>query len=1767
MSSLIQVSDSNAIVYISSSPFFAKLTTIRDSSGKRSSSNTITVSTTGFTFSDGSSSKTIDTPYASITLDSSGHLVHGFPFNYAGSAEAKALTVHDTFTISGRSHIYDSLILSNTISSFGYIDAQSITVGSDPILTQTLLVNAVKSLGQTYLSSILIEVQTLSNYVYNTELYSTVAGLGTKYVSSFSLQSTVEGLGTYGFVSTADLVSTTQGLSNIYETCSTMTSTVAGLGNYYVSTSSFLSSFANFNGGYIRAATYTSTVAGLGSAKYICTGQVTSTIQDLGSLGYISTSWLVSTTIALAGLPQGDATSVYTSTTAGLGQTYISTAGLVSSVTGVSNANTVILDSTIKGLGSSEYISTSQLISTVDGLGETYISSPSLLSTVGGFFDSRYSTSFVSTVNGLGQTYISSAGLEATVSSILTITSTQLISTTEGLRQTYILKDELFSTVQGFSNIYITSSNLLSSVTNVEVTIDSQKLISTVNNFGTIYISSPQLKDITPTVTASNTAFFAQEIPHLGSPPYLYVSTPSLISTVNGLGEIYLSTASLVSSVNAFLSETPYTQPQLTSSIINLGTKGYVSTASLTSTVTGVRSTGLTSDMFITNYNSNLFPSYVWTANYRVGYLPIGCMFVKDANTFFWVLHELYDYITQPLYSNGVVVPLYSNGSPTDLGYVPYFTFSSTGLLYVTAGNTPTVQNIGFVTVFSNFSFFRSYSVGISSTVTGFVLDKTETYIYLVGYYGPTRFGSLRLSDGQFTALNTTVPLQGASGISVDPTNTYLYICDIGKLHRYHIATGTSTIISSLNVPLSAFADTNYVYYMFAGTLTALSLYDGLYTVTQLSDVLYPGYDQFRLGNPLRIGASIAPIVFDGILYSANFFPNGPINKISLSNRTDLFPTLITIGLSNTYIKMPAVVSTVNGLGSFGYLSTLSQSFITSVPSSAGLVSTVRYAVLWDVISDPFGNMYTLSTTGDIYINTTYLTNISIGGNGGSLAYNSATGVLYIAILDTNLIYSLTSTTATVFAGTGVYSSIDGNRLSATFRNPIAICIDTTNTYLYIFENIQACSSFRILNLVTSMVSTQSITSAIDYPKRVRCDATHLYVASLNEYRIVKVAIATGTATSITSPPTYGLTFDLTNQYLYLSCADTLRRMDLSTSTVLIVAGSSGNAGYIDGVGSNARFSYLLGITTDINGSVWMADFGNFYLRKSSFYIQSNALQAYINTQSNQLQTYINTLGSVYISTPALTSTTTSILYSNFLPLSSNQLISTTAGIQTSLGTPTPQASSNIPMSIPGQPPYVPWSYYGTYSPGAVVYDGNSSSYWTNISAVPYSQKGSWDIYAQSNYVVNDVVLYTSYYACISNTSSYVTGIGVAPPSAFWVQAQFLSNWSNGYSYSVEDVVAYSNNPSTGNKAYYYCITPTNSVLPTNTSYWTAITYLVPGTTGYNQYAGNTNPTYGFAGRTGDFSGYSVGNIVYYSLNYFEVLGMYPPTYRFVTRIYGDYPGYYILTQPIPPPTLVVISNFTQNTSDYYWPYTLSDGSITFDPPAFPAYWTKLSNDDPRILQAYVPYIGWNGSYVYPVDAYVSYLGNTYRCIRQISTPPLTNTDYWSNTPPNGSIPTSRFAASWTRVPFNNSLYVYATNNIIPTSAIYTTASGITTASIYCTCNMTAAEFRATTYYADGTKLTSSSDSRLKFDITPLSNALEKIQTLTGVSYIKKDSPDRKLGFIAQDVEEIYPELVFTGEDSMKSIKYDSINVILLEAIKELNSECDSLLSNLECFQ
>ena len=92
---------------------------------------------------------------------------------------------------------------------------------------------------------------------------------------------------------------------------------------------------------------------------------------------------------------------------------------------------------------------------------------------------------------------------------------------------------------------------------------------------------------------------------------------------------------------------------------------------------------------------------------------------------------------------------------------------------------------------------------------------------------------------------------------------------------------------------------------------------------------------------------------------------------------------------------------------------------------------------------------------------------------------------------------------------------------------------------------------------------------------------------------------------------------------------------------------------------------------------------------------------------------------------------------------------------------------------------------------------------------------------------------------------------------------------------------------------------------------------------------------------------------------------------------------------------------------------------------------------------------------------------------------------------------------------------------------------------------------------------TTTSDIRLKENFEPMSNALELVSQLNGTYYTwKKDAgtdKPRKLGFIAQEVEKIIPELVKTDSEGMKSVDYVSVIPVLVEALKHQQKQIDEL--------
>jgi hypothetical protein len=102
----------------------------------------------------------------------------------------------------------------------------------------------------------------------------------------------------------------------------------------------------------------------------------------------------------------------------------------------------------------------------------------------------------------------------------------------------------------------------------------------------------------------------------------------------------------------------------------------------------------------------------------------------------------------------------------------------------------------------------------------------------------------------------------------------------------------------------------------------------------------------------------------------------------------------------------------------------------------------------------------------------------------------------------------------------------------------------------------------------------------------------------------------------------------------------------------------------------------------------------------------------------------------------------------------------------------------------------------------------------------------------------------------------------------------------------------------------------------------------------------------------------------------------------------------------------------------------------------------------------------------------------------------------------------------------------------------------------------------------------SSSDARFKEDVEPLTDSLSTILKLRGVEFNwKRDeypehnfSEGRQVGFIAQEVAEVLPEVVNRNndEDGFYSVSYGRIVPVLVEAIKELKAENESLKEQLK---
>ena len=93
--------------------------------------------------------------------------------------------------------------------------------------------------------------------------------------------------------------------------------------------------------------------------------------------------------------------------------------------------------------------------------------------------------------------------------------------------------------------------------------------------------------------------------------------------------------------------------------------------------------------------------------------------------------------------------------------------------------------------------------------------------------------------------------------------------------------------------------------------------------------------------------------------------------------------------------------------------------------------------------------------------------------------------------------------------------------------------------------------------------------------------------------------------------------------------------------------------------------------------------------------------------------------------------------------------------------------------------------------------------------------------------------------------------------------------------------------------------------------------------------------------------------------------------------------------------------------------------------------------------------------------------------------------------------------------------------------------------------------------------VTAYSDKTLKKDVITLENSLDKVLNLRGVSFTKIDSNKKGIGVIAQEVQEVLPEVVVENSDGILSVAYGNIVGVLIEAIKEQQKQIDELKSKI----
>ncbi|MEI6232740.1 MAG: PKD domain-containing protein [Planctomycetota bacterium] len=325
---------------------------------------------------------------------------------------------------------------------------------------------------------------------------------------------------------------------------------------------------------------------------------------------------------------------------------------------------------------------------------------------------------------------------------------------------------------------------------------------------------------------------------------------------------------------------------------------------------------------------------------------------------------------------------------------------------------------------------------------------------------------------------------------------------------------------------------------------------------------------------------------------------------------------------------------------------------VTTLAGTAGTSGTTDATGTAAKFNSPQG--LSVDTSGTVYVADCFNHAIrkitaagvvtTVAGKAGTLGYANGTGTaatfyypsglhvdnggtIYVADSNNLVIRKITSTNVvTTFAGTAFFGGTDGAGIVATFSYPSDIAGDSFGN-LYVSDSgnntIRKITSAAVVSTVAGAPSTigsanGSGTSAyFYYPQGIATDtAGNFYVSDTANHAIRKVTPAgvvstlaglagtfgtlDGTGTNALFDYPQGLALDSTGNVFVADYYNHTIRKITPAGVVTTFAGTAGTLGSADGTGTAAKFNYPLGVAIDSLNNVYVADSGNYTIRKIS---------------------------------------------------------------------------------------------------------------------------------------------------------------------------------------------------------------------------------------------------------------------------------------------------------------------------------------------------------------------------------------------------------------------------------------------------------------------------------------------------------------------------------------------------------------------------------------